>query len=203
MVDNNIMKEIIENLGKEISCVYGEAGTGKTTFCIMAAVDFAKRGKRVYYLDTENGCEMKRITQIAGDENALEKIFFTKCDNFDDQCRKIEILSSIWKKFDLIVIDTIGNHYRDDVNKDFRVVNYKLVQQMNRLSEISKEVPVLIANQVSANMETSGVKLIGGKIVERRSKKLIKLEKKPRKMKFIKPKEKVFLFEIEERGIII
>ena len=36
-----------------ISVIYGGPGTGKTNFCMLAAVSLAKKGKKVIFIDTD------------------------------------------------------------------------------------------------------------------------------------------------------
>ena len=38
-----------------ITTLYGSAGSGKTNFCLLAAVSQAKKGQKVIFIDTEGG----------------------------------------------------------------------------------------------------------------------------------------------------
>ena len=50
-----------------VTLLYGEAGTGKTNFCLQTAYNMAKTGMKVAYIDSE-GLSSDRITQIFTDE---------------------------------------------------------------------------------------------------------------------------------------
>lgn len=50
-----------------ITQFYGPPGSGKTNIAIKLAVEVAKRGKKVIFIDTEGGLSIERVKQIAGD----------------------------------------------------------------------------------------------------------------------------------------
>ncbi|MAG50627.1 hypothetical protein CL621_03225, partial [archaeon] len=94
--------------------IYGEAATGKTTFCLIAAIKYAKQGK-VIFLDTENSFSIERIKQLYPDyKKIINNIFLFKINNFNEQKNQFNRLKEIIKssKAKLIIIDTIGMHYR-------------------------------------------------------------------------------------------
>ena len=49
-----------------ITQFFGEAGSGKSTLCLMAAVEILRNGGGVAYIDSE-GFSIERFSQIAGD----------------------------------------------------------------------------------------------------------------------------------------
>ena len=82
------LNQLIDGYKKEITYIYGEHATGKTTLCLMAAYNAAKQDKKVVYIDTESGFVVDRLQQIAGYNyiNILDKILLLKINNFEDQC---------------------------------------------------------------------------------------------------------------------
>ena len=60
-----------------VSVIYGGSGTGKTNFCLLAAVSQARKGNKVVFVDTEGGFSVERIKQIVGEDadNVLKNIF--------------------------------------------------------------------------------------------------------------------------------
>ena len=71
-----------------ITQLYGEAGSGKTNICIQTAVECAKSGKTVIFLDCE-GFSPERFFQIAsyrGDiEEIARRIIVFEAHNFEQQ----------------------------------------------------------------------------------------------------------------------
>ena len=108
------------NLIKGINLVYGESATGKTTLVMQEALKEAKENKKIAFIDTENSFSIERIKQMDNNYSELiKKIFLFKPKNFLEQHELIKKLS----KFDMIVIDTIGNHYRIDVKNNLYKAN--------------------------------------------------------------------------------
>ena len=80
--------------GVETGCIsmfYGEAGTGKSTLCLILARNIALQGKKVAYIDTE-GVSMDRLRQICGDDfdAVAKKILFFAVNNFEEQERTVD-----------------------------------------------------------------------------------------------------------------
>ena len=71
-----------------ITQLYGEAGSGKTNICIQTAVECAKSGKTVIFLDCE-GFSPERFFQIAGSRGDIEeiarRIIVFEAHNFEQQ----------------------------------------------------------------------------------------------------------------------
>ena len=58
-----------------ITTVYGPAGSGKTILCLLCAINVARKGKKIIYIDTENSFSLERLKQIALDyKKVLDKI---------------------------------------------------------------------------------------------------------------------------------
>ena len=76
-----------------ITTVYGPAGSGKTTTCLLAAVSAAaakeNKDKKIVFIDTEGGFSTERLQQIAGTaadvKKVMEKIMLLKVTTFAEQ----------------------------------------------------------------------------------------------------------------------
>ena len=178
--------------------VYGEASTGKTTLAILAAVEQAKN-KKVFFIDTENGFSVERVKQIT-DENVLDNIFVLKARDFDEQEDRINEVIKIVEKLniDVLIIDTIGIHYRKRVREgNYKLVNSRLKKMMEKLNEVKKYgIVVLITNQVYHDFE-GNIKFVGGNLINTDYK--IKLIKD--KERVLEIGEKSFEFEIYDKGV--
>ena len=113
---SNILDFLLEG-GYEkdaITTIYGPAGSGKTNLLLLAAVEVAKRNKKVIYIDTEGGFSITRLKQIAPKhEKIMSNIIFFKPTTFEEQKKVFEKLRSVTNsKIGLIVVDTISMLYR-------------------------------------------------------------------------------------------
>ncbi|MBS3105385.1 DNA repair and recombination protein RadB [Candidatus Woesearchaeota archaeon] len=203
-----------------ITTIYGPAGSGKTVLCLLCAINVARSGKKVVYVDSEGGFSLERLKQIASHtsqayEKILDKIIFLKPTSFAEQKKSFEKLKDIVNdKIGLIIVDTIAMLYRLELGKseDVQDVNRELGRQISYLTEIArkKNIPVLITNQVYTDFDDKNkVNIVGGDILKYGSKCLIELQITPnsnrrailRKHRSLQ-EEKEILFKIVEGGII-
>ena len=186
---------------KGLTLIYGAAGTGKTTLAKLAAIEYCKTGK-IFFLDTESGFNMDRLKQLTPDYREVAKnILLVKAKNFFYQHKAIKELSSV-KGVSLVIVDTIGAHYRVYVKKDYRKANAILKKQLELLREISKNVPLLVLTPVYANINSGMISPVGGKILTNRSDSIIRLDRNPRRIIVEKPFNRDALFEIKKEGIV-
>jgi len=165
-----------------LNTIYGPAASGKTTACMLAAVECSKRGKKVIYLDTEGGFSTERLKQLTPDyQKVLESIFFLKIGSFEEQIKKFGLLGELAKnpKIGLIVVDTIGSHYRIARREEtYRQNNNELAMQVDILNELAKNenLVVIMTDQVYADVEKiDEVVPVGGEIIKKRSGCMIEL----------------------------
>ena len=168
-----------------ISVIYGSPGSGKTNFCLQAAVSQAKKGNKVIYLDTEGGFSSDRVKQLVGEKykEALENIFLLSPVNFSEQEEMFSnLLKYVKEGVSLIIVDGMTMLYRLDFAdakeqdlESMRKVNSVLAKQMRVLAEISrkKEIPVIVTNQIYK--WEGGTKMVGGDILQYWGKCLIEL----------------------------
>ncbi|MBI5804336.1 DNA repair and recombination protein RadB [Candidatus Pacearchaeota archaeon] len=201
-----------------VSVLYGGPGTGKTNFCLIAAVSQAKKGKKVIFIDTEGGFSIERVKQLVGDngekDKVLKNIFLLKPTNFDEQKKSFGELNKYLKdEVSLIVVDGMTILYRLDFaaareknDEAMQTINSELARQMKTLAEISrkKHIPVLVTNQIYRWEDTD--KMVGGDILKYWGKCLIELvNDKGRRVVYLRKHrslpEKNFVFTIDDKGI--
>lgn len=190
----------------KISMVYGASATGKTTLCIQLALDMAKE-KKVLFIDTEGGFSTERIKQMSSDfEKLLDNIIIFRVKDFDQQISFLENIEKVLQKkdFGLVIIDTLGMHYRKALQDGKPTeVNQSVISNMRKLKHLADDfnIPVILTNQIYTNMEGEN-KHIGGSMVKGFAKYIVELKKEPRKACVIKPEEKECFFEIDDSGLI-
>ena len=107
------MQSLLNGLeSRAITNFYGTPGTGKTNLCILAAVDCARRGGKVVYIDTEGGFSLERLKQIAPKdyEKILDCIELVEPKNLQEQTRAVRQLAEVGP--DLIILDSSVALYR-------------------------------------------------------------------------------------------
>ena len=213
-----------------ITTIYGQAGTGKTNFCLLAAVSQAKKGSKVIFIDTEGGFSVDRFKQLAGEnyQKQLESIILLKPVSFSEQ---IKAFSSLLKELKiksnigLIIVDGMTMLYRLELaeaiknksDEGIQEINSELARQMRILAEISriKNIPVIVTNQAYSEFlsekelkegKKKELRMVGGDILKYWSKCIIELENERGKRKLVLKKhrslpEKEMEFEIVSSGI--
>ena len=203
-----------------ITTIYGPAGSGKTNLCLLCAMNTAREGKKVIYIDTENNFSVERFKQICGSisqnyAKLLNYIVFLRPASFDEQKKTFEKLKDIVNdKIGLVIFDSVAMLYRLEIgkNEDVYEVNRALGMQLAYLKEIAskKKIPVLITNQVYSDFEEKGkVNMVGGDLLRYTSKCLLELQITPsgnrrciiKKHRSIKENSEI-TFKIVEGGII-
>jgi len=203
-----------------ITTIYGPAGSGKTNLCILCAMNTARDGKKVIYIDTENNFSIERFKQICQSINQnyaklLNNIVFLRPASFEEQKKTFEKLKDIVNdKIGLIIFDSVAMLYRLEIgkNEDVYDVNKALGMQLAYLKEIAskKHIPVLITNQVYSDFEEKDkVNMVGGDLLRYASKCLLELQITPNSNRrcIIKkhrhlPENSEITFRIVEGGII-
>lgn len=172
-----------------LTLVYGPAASGKTTCCLLAALQAVAAGKKVVFVDTEGGFSPERLAQLAVHmpefkgtplKDVLANILLFTPKDFKEQAASIKLIDELAAKspIGLVVVDTIGVHYRRVLRRNPKGVNDMMGKQLDTLRKIARETSatVLLTNQVY-QMMGGGVKNVGGDMVVRRSRCLIELAK--------------------------
>ena len=213
LLDDGYEKDII-------TTIYGPAGSGKTNLCILCAMNTAREGKKVIYIDTENNFSIERFKQICQSINQnyaklLNNIVFLRPASFEEQKKTFEKLKDIVNdKIGLIIFDSVAMLYRLEIgkNEDVYDVNKALGMQLAYLKEIAskKHIPILITNQVYSDFEEKDkVNMVGGDLLRYASKCLLELQITPsgnrrciiKKHRSIRENSEI-TFKIVEGGII-
>ncbi len=199
-----------------ISVIYGGPGTGKTNWCMLAAVSQAKKDNKIIFIDTEGGFSVERLKQLASEdhEKLLKNIFLLKPTSFAEQQEAFKKLEEHLKQeVSLIIVDSMTILYRLEFaaakEKDISAVqkiNSELVRQIKTLAQISrkKNIPIIITNQVYRWEETD--KMVGGDIIHYWGKCLIELtHNKGKRTAYLRKHrslpEKEMDFQISNTGI--
>ncbi len=144
----------------EVTLIYGEPGTGKTSFAMQCAFLCAKKGFKTIFIDSDHLFSLDRLMQIAGNEldDVSSKILVFKPRSFQEQSLLVEDLDSYnLRNITLIVIDTVTSLYRlelDSAEKTF-ILNMKLSRQLAYLNELAKSynTSIVLTSQVRTVFE--------------------------------------------------
>ncbi len=147
----------------QVTLLYGESATGKTTACIQAATSIATRGLKVLFIDSDNSFTQQRFHQIAGETSRslseLIMLFFP--DTFEEQRILVESLNNyVTPQLGMVIIDSMSTLYRAAFSKVESVfdLNRDLTRQLAYLADLtrSKEIACLITSQVHARLNSVG-----------------------------------------------
>ena len=195
---------------QSITEVFGEAGTGKTNFCLQASRECANLGKKVAFIDSE-GVSIERLKQICHDydfKKILSKITFLNPTSLEDQEKLKKGISKL-NNLGLIVLDTFNMFHRIELEEDEKTANRLLNRQITDLQLMARklEVPVIISGQVYT-AENGEIKPFAGRGIEHMAKTIIRLDKTgigKRQATMIKhrsiPEGKKAFFTITQKGL--
>ncbi len=168
---------------KGVFSVWGDYGVGKTTFALQTALNTAKNGKKIIFIYTKPNFPSSKIkTLFKNSINYLDKIVFIKPIDFNDLTSiifNLEFLilknkNEVDSQCKLIVIDSLTDFYRIELNREKKERNFELNYQLNQiiaiLSYINEyySIDVLIVNESTKkrindhNIEIQS----GGKVME-------------------------------------
>ena len=169
-----------------ITQIFGPPSSGKSNIALVLAVNVAKSGKKVIYIDTEGGISISRIKQIAGDDfsKVVDNIIVFEPTSFLEQNENLKAID-VWLKrnhenVDLCVLDSAVALYRVDDMKSSRL-NKELGKQMGILAKIARkyDIAVVLTNQIYSTFDDDkdAVRAVGGTILQYWSKIIIQLER--------------------------
>jgi len=143
----------------EVTLIYGEAATGKTTAVIQAATSAARMGLKVLYVDSDHSFTQQRFHQIAGAEpqDASELIMLFLPETFAEQRALLESFENyVTPSLGLVVVDSMSSLYRDSFSTAESIfsLNRDLSRQLAYLGEFSasSRTACIITSQVHARL---------------------------------------------------
>lgn len=163
-----------------ITRVYGEAGSGKTNFCLQAARQCVLSGKKVAYIDTE-GVSVERIRQICVEcdyKKILRDILFFTPESFESQEQMVcDAIAT--KGIGLIIVDTITMFYRLNLEQDKESAIRSFTRQVTNLQVTArqKDLFVIITEQVYTD-KAGEVKPFTNRDAEHMAKTILRFERK-------------------------
>ncbi len=143
----------------EVTLIYGEAATGKTSAVIQAAIAAAKMKLKTIYLDSDHSFTQQRFHQIAGKESqdvsSLIMLFLP--ETFSEQRKLVESLDNyITPSLGLVVVDSVSSLYRAAFSTSESIFNLNrdLTRQIAYLDELSSshKIACIITSQVHARL---------------------------------------------------
>ena len=144
----------------EITVVYGEAGTGKTTLAIQTAIEAARRASKVLFIDADHSFTHQRFLQLAGEDIPMvsEQIILFYPETFSAQMALVERIENyLTRATRLLIVDTITSLYRVGLGSSEQtfVLNRELNRQLAYLSQVAlrRNIAVFLTSQVHAKLD--------------------------------------------------
>ncbi|MCW3134341.1 MAG: DNA repair and recombination protein RadB [Methanophagales archaeon] len=173
-----------------VTQLYGEAGSGKTNVCLQVAIECARKGKRVIFIDSE-GFSPERFLQIASSnsenvESIARRIIIYEPHSFEQQTSCINEIEEVIKEKEgesgvaLVILDSATLFYRLELDDERSIyLRRVLANQIMHLLEIARryDLAVIITNQVYMDIEDGNLRPSGGYALEHLSKVIVQLEK--------------------------
>lgn len=161
---------------ENVTLIYGEPETGKTTFAIQCAVSCALQNYKTLFVDCDNTFSTKRLAQLSGDkfDQVAEQVILIKPKDFREQTAVVDRIQDYTaKNFGLIVVDTFTSLYGAKVaeasGKAFSV-NRELNRQLAILAQTVKirKIPVIIVSQVRSILDdqNGGVAPVANRVLK-------------------------------------
>jgi DNA repair protein RadB len=143
----------------EITLIYGEAATGKTTTVIQAATSAAGLGLKVLYIDSDRSFTQQRFQQISKTESqtASELIMLFLPETFAEQRTLVESVENyVTPSLGMVIIDSVSSLYRAAFSgtESIFMLNRDLSRQIAYLGELSAtcKIACIITSQVHARL---------------------------------------------------
>jgi DNA repair protein RadB len=144
----------------DLSLIYGEASTGKTTVVVSALARHLEDDPwaKAYYVDSDQKLSTRRLTQVAGDPETLERLLIWRPESFFLQNRVIEGLPDLLPNGSIpVAVDSITGPYRLVAGASERTftANKELNRQLGFLSETARarEAAILVTGQVHSILD--------------------------------------------------
>jgi len=185
----------VTNVEEGIISLWGDFGVGKTTLSLQTSYKSALNAQKVLYIYTKPNLPYRKINSVFENnlDDVLENLLFIKMTDFDDIFNFVFNLEFIVlndlktedSKFNLIVIDSMTDLYRLELNREKKgknfILNYKLNQLIANLVNLKQiyEIDILIVNELSRRTQEGVTYEVesGGKVMQYWVKNSIKIER--------------------------
>jgi RecA/RadA recombinase len=141
--------------------IWGDSGVGKTTLSLQCALLSLKKAN-IIYIYTKPILPYPKIKNIIGNDSKenYDKIIFIKSTDYQELYKLILnlefiILDNLPIKFDLVIIDSITDLYRLELNRDKKdknfILSYGLNHILGNLAFLNQKynLGILIINELS------------------------------------------------------
>jgi len=178
-----------------ITSLWGDFGVGKTTLSLQTANKYALNKRKVLFIYTKPNLPYKKLSSVFTNNlnDVLENISFIHTANFDDIFKFVFNLEFIIlndlktedSTFNLIVIDSMTDLYRLELNREKKgknfILNYKLNQLIANLVNLKQkyDIEILIINELSRRTHEGITYEVesGGNVMQYWVKNSIKIER--------------------------
>src|SRR5215831_2294689 len=136
-----------------ICLLYGEDATGKTALSMQFALEAARKGPKVFYLDADQSFASNRMSRLADSEAMASQIVLFRPEDFREQGVIMDSFEGLLTKTPtLLVVDSITGLYRavEKSNHEFFGRDRELNRQLANLNSLAGrfELWVLMTGQV-------------------------------------------------------
>jgi len=185
----------VADVDEGIISLWGDFGVGKTTLSLQTAYKSALNAQKVLYIYTKPNPPYRKISSVFENnlDDVLENLLFIKITDFDDIFNyafnlEFIVLSDLKTEdnsFNLIVIDSMTDLYRIELNREKKgknfILNYKLNQLIANLVNLKQkyEIDILIINELSRRTQEGFTYEVesGGNVMRYWIKNSIKIER--------------------------
>ena len=168
---------------KGIISVWGDFGVGKTTFVLQTVINSVYLRNKILFIYTKPNFPIEKINKIFGVyDDTHENLTFIQPINYDDLHKIVYnleflILSRIndqHTQYSLIVIDSVTDLYRLELNNRKKEKNYELNYILNQILanlffiHNKYNIEILIVNEKASKQEENQIIEIqsGGNVIE-------------------------------------
>jgi RecA/RadA recombinase len=146
---------------ENVTLVYGEAETGKTTLAVQCVVNCARQGFKTLFVDSDQTFSVQRLFQIVSERNkeVAELMILVRPNDFREQTALADHLTDfVNENFKLVVFDTVTSLYRlriaESPSKTFEL-NRELNRQLAVLAQAARteKIAVLLTSQVHSVLD--------------------------------------------------
>jgi RecA/RadA recombinase len=136
-----------------ICLLYGEAATGKTILSMQFALEAARNGFKIFYLDSDQSFSPYRVERLADSQAVASRIVLFRPEDFKEQGAILDSFESVLTKTPtLLVADSITGLYRavENGNREFFGRDRDLNRQLANLDSLASrfELWILLTGQV-------------------------------------------------------